>query len=168
MDPSSESTPQAFVGYSSRDRNLAEMISLGVAKANRKVGKRIRHEPWEFNDIAGNPVVSPVLEGIDASKYVVADITYLNLKVFMRSDSRSVNHDDVFSFTTREQKEIKRLRAKWEYLTPLDMTHTSMMKRWRTHYQLMSIRHHFKSQLRLIASRRCTSLSHPLREGSQP
>lgn len=81
MDSSLESTPQAFVAYSSRDRRLAEMIALGVAKANRKVGKRIHYEPWEFNDIAGNPLISPILEGIDASKYVVADITYLNLNV---------------------------------------------------------------------------------------
>ena len=74
-------TPQAFVAYSSRDSKLAELISIGVAKANRKVGKRIHYEPWEFNDIAGNPLVSPILEGIDRSEYVVADITYLNLNV---------------------------------------------------------------------------------------
>ncbi|MDC2862664.1 MULTISPECIES: hypothetical protein [unclassified Delftia] len=74
-------TPQAFVAYSSRDSKLAELISTGVAKANRKVGKRIHYEPWEFNDIAGNPLVSPILEGIDRSEYVVADITYLNLNV---------------------------------------------------------------------------------------
>lgn len=81
MDSSSEGTPQAFVAYSSRDKLLAEMIALGVAKANRKVGKRIHYEPWEFNDIAGNPLISPILEGIDASTYVVADITYLNPNV---------------------------------------------------------------------------------------
>lgn len=81
MESSSERTPQAFVAYSSRDRRLAEMIALGVAKANRKVGKLIHYEPWEFNDIAGNPLISPILEGIDTSKYVVADITYLNLNV---------------------------------------------------------------------------------------
>ncbi|MDO8769426.1 MAG: hypothetical protein Q7K57_12125 [Burkholderiaceae bacterium] len=81
MESSSESTPQAFVAYSSRDSRLAEMIALGIAKANRKVGKRIHYEPWEFNDIAGNPLISPILEGIDASKYVVADITYLNPNV---------------------------------------------------------------------------------------
>ncbi|GCB04431.1 hypothetical protein PSUB009319_20620 [Ralstonia sp. SET104] len=72
---------QAFVAYSSRDARLAQLIALGVAKANRKVGKRIQYTPWEFNDIAGNPLISPILEGIDASKYVVADITYLNPNV---------------------------------------------------------------------------------------
>ncbi|WP_197325171.1 hypothetical protein [Ralstonia solanacearum] len=72
---------QAFVAYSSRDTRLAEIIALGVAKANRKVGKCIQYTPWKFNDIAGNPLISPILEGIDASKYVVADITYPNLNV---------------------------------------------------------------------------------------
>ena len=75
MTSSLKNTPQAFVAYSSRDSGLAEMIALGVAKANRKIGKRIHYEPWEFNDIAGHPLISPILEGIDASKYVVADIT---------------------------------------------------------------------------------------------
>ena len=81
MAASQQETAQAFVAYSSRDAQLAELIALGVAKANRKVGKRIRYEPWEFNDIAGNPLISPILEGIDGSAYVVADITYLNLNV---------------------------------------------------------------------------------------
>ena len=81
MNSSYETTPQAFVAYSSRNSHLAEMIELGVAKANRKVGKRIQYQPWAFNDIAGNPLISPILEGIDASKYVIADITYLNLNV---------------------------------------------------------------------------------------
>lgn len=82
MNSSSANTiPHAFVAYSSKDSHLAEMIALGIAKANRKVGKLISYEPWEFNDIAGNPLISPILEGIEASKYVVADITYLNLNV---------------------------------------------------------------------------------------
>lgn len=57
------------------------MIFLGIGKANRKLGKRFQYEPWQFNDIAGNPLISPILTGIDASAYVVADITYLNLNV---------------------------------------------------------------------------------------
>lgn len=81
MDLTPGQTPIAFVAYSSRDTRLAELIAIGVAKANRKVGKRIQYTPWEFNDIAGNPLISPILNGIDASKYVVADITYLNLNV---------------------------------------------------------------------------------------
>lgn len=72
---------RAFVAYSSRDEKLAELISLGVAKANRKIGKQVQYAPWPFNDIAGNPLLSPILEGIEESKYVVADITYMNLNV---------------------------------------------------------------------------------------
>jgi hypothetical protein len=81
VNSSSGNTPQAFVAYASRDMNLARIIATGLAKANRKVGRLINYVPWEFNDIAGNPLVSPILGGIDSSKYVVADITYLNLNV---------------------------------------------------------------------------------------
>ena len=81
MDSSSEMTNRAFVAYPSRDARLAAVIAQGVAKANRMLGKRLRYQPWEFNDIAGNPLISPIIEGIDASKFVVADITYLNPNV---------------------------------------------------------------------------------------
>jgi len=81
MDSASEGTSRAFVAYSSRDQNLANLVTEAVAKANRKVGKRIQYTPWDFNDIAGNPLISPILEGIEASKYIIADITYLNPNV---------------------------------------------------------------------------------------
>ena len=71
----------AFVAYSSRDSVLAGVISNGVAKANRMDGTRIRYTPWNFNDIAGQPLISPILEGIEGSKFIVADITYLNPNV---------------------------------------------------------------------------------------
>lgn len=70
----------AFVAYPSRDSSLAKIIGQGVAKANRKLNG-LRYEPWEFNDIAGNPLISPIIEGIGASRYIVADITYLNPNV---------------------------------------------------------------------------------------
>lgn len=41
----------------------------------------ILYEPWQFNDVPGAPLVSPILEKIDDSPFVVADITYLNLNV---------------------------------------------------------------------------------------
>ena len=37
-----------------------------------------RYEPWEFNDISGSQIISPIIENIDKSPFVVADITYLN------------------------------------------------------------------------------------------
>jgi hypothetical protein len=72
---------KAFVAYPSRDATLASVITNGLAKANRMLGKRLRYTPWEFNDIAGNHLISPILDGIDSSKFVVADITYLNPNV---------------------------------------------------------------------------------------
>ena len=81
MESSSEATDEAFVAYSSRDVHLARIIAQGVAKANRTLRMRLRYAPWEFNDIAGNPLISPIIEGIDSSKFVVADITYLNPNV---------------------------------------------------------------------------------------
>jgi hypothetical protein len=80
--PDGQASPEiAFVAYPSRDDRLAELIAQGVAKANRKLATKRRYEPWEFNDIAGQPLISPILEKIDESKFVVADITYLNPNV---------------------------------------------------------------------------------------
>ena len=70
----------AFIAYPSRDRNLLSVLRDGVAKATART-KAIRFEPWEFNDIAGTPLVSPIIEKIDSASYVIADITYLNLNV---------------------------------------------------------------------------------------
>ncbi len=74
------SVDHAFVAYPSRDKALSKLIASGVAKANRKLSA-LRYDPWEFNDVAGAPLISPIIEGIDASKFVVADITYLNPNV---------------------------------------------------------------------------------------
>lgn len=81
MDVVTDGLDRAFVAYPSRDAALAQVIAEGVGKANRMLGKRLRYTPWEFNDIAGNPLISPILEGIESSKFVVADITYLNPNV---------------------------------------------------------------------------------------
>ena len=51
----------AFIAYPSRDRNLLSVLRDGVAKATART-KAIRFEPWEFNDIAGTPLVSPIIE----------------------------------------------------------------------------------------------------------
>jgi hypothetical protein len=71
---------QVFVAYPGRDQGLAAGIMDAVRKANA-LPLPIRYEPWEFNDIAGGPLISPVLGKIDEAPYVVADITYLNLNV---------------------------------------------------------------------------------------
>lgn len=73
-------TPRVFVAYTARDSELARLISTGVAKANQQ-NRAIRYTPWEFNDIAGHPITSPIMEGIEESLFIVADITYLNPNV---------------------------------------------------------------------------------------
>lgn len=75
------SKPSAFVAYTGRDRDLANIIFKGIGKANAVDACPVRYEPWEYNDISGTHLLSPILEGIDASPFVVADITYLNPNV---------------------------------------------------------------------------------------
>jgi hypothetical protein len=72
--------PVAFVAYSSRDVDLAKMIGDAVYSANGAFD-RVRFESWVYNDIAGNPIISPILDRIEESAFIVADITYLNLNV---------------------------------------------------------------------------------------
>jgi hypothetical protein len=71
---------QVFVAYPGRDQPLAAGIMDAVRRANA-LPLPVRYEPWEFNDVAGGPLISPVLGKIDEAPYIVADITYLNLNV---------------------------------------------------------------------------------------
>lgn len=73
-------TQNAFIAYPSRDETIASLIREAVSQANSKP-IATRFETWEFNDIAGAPLISPIIEGIDDSAFIVADITYLNLNV---------------------------------------------------------------------------------------
>jgi len=75
------SKPSAFVAYTGRDKELSDIIFSGVGKANSVDACLTRFEPWEYNDISGNHLLSPILEGIDKSPFIVADITYLNPNV---------------------------------------------------------------------------------------
>ena len=69
-----------FVAYSSTDSALSETIVDSVRHVNA-LPIPVRYEPWLFNDVPGNPLISPILEKIDDSPFVVADITYLNPNV---------------------------------------------------------------------------------------
>jgi hypothetical protein len=71
---------QVFVAYSSKDSALADGIFDAISRANAKPLPVI-YEPWVFNDVAGGPLISPILGKIDESPFVIADITYLNLNV---------------------------------------------------------------------------------------
>ena len=72
--------PIAFVAYSSRDAALAQLIGDAVYVANGK-SDRVRYETWVYNDIPGNPLISPILDRIEESAFIIADITTLNLNV---------------------------------------------------------------------------------------
>ena len=67
-----------FVAYPSRDPNLAEMVMDAVRRANA-LPLPVLYQPWSFNDVPGNPRVSPILERIGPEFPLdIADITWLN------------------------------------------------------------------------------------------
>jgi hypothetical protein len=72
--------PIAFVAYSSRDSALAKLIADAVYVANGN-SDRVRYEAWVYNDIPGNPLISPILDRIEESAFIIADVTSLNLNV---------------------------------------------------------------------------------------
>lgn len=70
----------AFVAYPSRDLQLLGIMRSAIQKANVAHGP-VQFDSWEFNDIPGTPLISPILEKIDDSSFIVADITFLNPNV---------------------------------------------------------------------------------------
>ena len=72
--------PLAFVAYPSSDPVLASLILEAVRHANAR-SNAVRFEPWEYNDVSGQALISPILDRIQESAFIVADITYLNLNV---------------------------------------------------------------------------------------
>lgn len=73
--------PSAFFAYTGRDAALSQQIFDGIRKANAVDACPVRFEPWEYNDISGAQLISPIIEGIESSPFIVADITYLNSNV---------------------------------------------------------------------------------------
>ena len=71
---------KAFIAYPSRDSQLLTVLREGIAKATAKA-TGVQFEPWEFNDIAGTPLISPIIEKIESANFIIADVTYLNLNV---------------------------------------------------------------------------------------
>jgi hypothetical protein len=72
--------PVAFVAYSSREPAVEHLIGNAVHVANGK-SDRVRYESWVYNDVPGNPLISPIIDRIDESTFIIADITTLNLNV---------------------------------------------------------------------------------------
>jgi hypothetical protein len=73
-------SPKIFVAYASRDEEVSTVVFEAVQRANARPLAN-KFEPWPFNDVAGRPLVSPIIENIDEAPYIVADITYFNLNV---------------------------------------------------------------------------------------
>jgi len=72
--------PIAFVAYSSRNTAIEQLIGNAVHVANGK-NDRVRYESWVYNDVPGNPLISPIIDRIEESAFIIADITTLNLNV---------------------------------------------------------------------------------------
>src|SRR5438045_6605412 len=72
--------PLVFVAYPARPEQVATAMESACEQANRASGQ-LTFETWKQQDIPGRFIVEGILEKIDASEYVVADITRLNFNV---------------------------------------------------------------------------------------
>ena len=72
--------PHAFVAFPGAPSQLRESIERGVQLANSR-HPTLKFHAWPENDIPGRPLTGPILSGIDAAQFVVADITLLNFNV---------------------------------------------------------------------------------------
>ena len=73
-------TGDSFVASPGAPNDLVVGLTYAVEQAN-KLGGKNSFCLWTDNDIVGKSLVEPIYDGIDKSKFLVADITYLNLNV---------------------------------------------------------------------------------------
>lgn len=71
---------EGLVAYPSTPAEIGQTIVAGLAKLHAK-GLSPHLTSWEETDIPGKFIASAVLEGIDASNILVADVTALNFNV---------------------------------------------------------------------------------------
>ncbi|UWR33749.1 nucleoside 2-deoxyribosyltransferase [Sulfitobacter sp. W027] len=71
---------EVFVAYASTPPEVRRKIEEGCEIAS-KFNDRPQFKTWAQNDIVGLDLVQPIIEGIEAAPYVVADITSLNVNV---------------------------------------------------------------------------------------
>ncbi len=69
-----------FIAYPSSPPELTSTIRDAVEMANAGPNSP-SFQIWEHNDIAGRPLIQPVLSGIEQSQVLVADVTRLNFNV---------------------------------------------------------------------------------------
>ena len=80
MGPKVQKRQKVFVAYSGSNPDAAKAIFDGARAANTRPLSVI-YEPWQFADNSGRPIISPIIESIDDSPFLVADITVLSLNV---------------------------------------------------------------------------------------
>lgn len=71
---------KVFVAYPSAPAAVGQTISAGIEKGNSYC-KRYDFQSWEQNDIAGRPLIVPIVTAIDEAPFLVADVTRANFNV---------------------------------------------------------------------------------------
>lgn len=70
-----------FFAYASTPIEIGETIEKAVKEINNDSSSTVELETWRALDIPGHFISEKVLEGIDASDFIVADISVLNFNV---------------------------------------------------------------------------------------
>ena len=70
-----------FVAYTAQDKDVAALIEESVRKANATPNLPVHYEPWIVSDVPGQLIPTSVMDKIEASRFIIADITHLNLNV---------------------------------------------------------------------------------------
>ena len=71
---------KAFFAYPAKTDEVVRTIAAAVCAYN-KHSNNFELIPWQSNDITGVPITSPIFDNILSSRYICADITYLNENV---------------------------------------------------------------------------------------
>jgi hypothetical protein len=81
--------PIGFFAYPSSPPMLPETVRAAVEKINKT--KQVHITTWEEARVGGKGIINEILKAIDASDFVVADLTGLNLNVLFEVGYSSVD-----------------------------------------------------------------------------
>lgn len=70
---------QGFYAYPSSPHVIKQVIQAAVERLNSSSGLNIT--TWEENDVAGYPLITPIIGSIDQADFLLADISRLNFNV---------------------------------------------------------------------------------------
>lgn len=71
---------KVFIAYPSNPSDVGATIRSAVTILNQSQVE-LEYVSWEANDIAGRPLILPILESVDAANHMIADISILNQNV---------------------------------------------------------------------------------------